>query len=107
MWEQFQSHLTFESPLPTVSDYLSDPNVRHGFIPWVSQLYYFCQFNQDKELRLSIIFHRKSYHRQNVLICVNFAESSGVMGRGGEEGALEGPVLAQKIGIWVKGWLNK
>lgn len=49
---------------------------------------------QDKELRLSIIFHRKLYHRQNVLICVNFAESSGVMGRGREEGALEGPVLA-------------
>ena len=29
------------------------------------------------------------------------------MGRGQEEGALEGPVLAKKIGIWVKGWLNK
>ena len=31
---------------------------------------------------------------------------SGVMGRGQEEGALEGPVLAKKIGIWVKGEMS-
>lgn len=41
--------------------------------------------NQDKELSPSPSFHGKPNHSQNFMIRMNFAESSGIPGRGGAE----------------------
>lgn len=86
MWEQFQSYLIFESPLSTINDDLSDPNVRGGSLypMGLSLLPISANSTRTRNLVFPSVSTGNPITDKNVLICINCTESSGVMGRGWE-----------------------